>query len=136
MFYKYQTADPKTFRFLKELQIELQRNPTITEVLIWELLRNKKTGFKFRRQHIIENYIVDFVCIKNKLIIEIDGEIHLNQRELDASRTTRLNEIGFEVIRFSNHEVIANPQKIIQSIVDCLTLRNENDCLKNKEQST
>jgi hypothetical protein len=61
-------------------------------------------------QHIIDNFITDFVCLSKKLVIEIDGKIHLQQKEYDALRTERLNELGYQVIRFTNEEVFANPE--------------------------
>ena len=77
---------------------------------------NKKTGFKIRRQHIIDDFITDFVCLIKKVIIEIDGGIHLQQQEHDENRTARLNDLGYDVIRFTNEEVIKNPESVALSI--------------------
>ena len=81
---------------------------TPAEVKLWQYLRNKKMGVKFRRQHIIEFYIPDFVALSIKLIIEIDGKIHLKQKKEDAERTRRLELIGYRVLRFTNEEVEKN----------------------------
>ena len=105
----YVTADLQNYRFLKEFRAILKENPTDAEKLIWEYLRNKKTGHKIRRQHVIDNFIVDFVCLPKRVVIEIDGEIHNQQKESDALRTITLNEKGFRVIRFSNAEVLSIP---------------------------
>ena len=73
-------------------------------------------GYKFRRQHIIGNYIADLVCLDKRLIIEIDGLIHqLPENKIsDEERTLWLNKIGFDVIRFKNGEVLNNTDEIIQ----------------------
>jgi very-short-patch-repair endonuclease len=117
---KYQTANSKTYRFIKEFKDELNRNPTEPERIMWKLLRNKNSGFKIRRQHIIDDFIVDFVCISKKLIIEIDGNIHLYQQEYDEERMFRLRNSGFEVIRFSNEEVLSNSTLVLLKIKEKL----------------
>jgi very-short-patch-repair endonuclease len=106
----YMTANRKNYTLIKEMRDTLKDNPTKAEKVMWEYFRNKKTGFKIRRQHIIDNFITDFVCLSKKLVIEIDGKIHLQQKEYDALRTERLNELGYQVIRFTNEEVFANPE--------------------------
>ena len=83
---------------------------------MWEKLRNKNIGFKIRRQHFIDNYIADFVCINKKVIIEIDGEIHLSKIEEDMNRTDRLNELGFRVIRYTNDEVFKDADDVVERI--------------------
>jgi len=112
----YITANPKNYGFIKDMRDSLKENPTEAENVMWEYLRNKKTGYKIRRQHIIDNFITDFVCLIKKVVIEIDGKIHLQQKEYDALRTERLNELEYEVIRFSNEEVFANPEKVALKI--------------------
>jgi very-short-patch-repair endonuclease len=103
----------------------LKNNPTDAEKLIWEYLRNKKTGHKIRRQHIIDDFITDFVCLSKKVVIEIDGKIHLNQKEYDVLRTLRLNELGYDVIRFTNEEVFANPQFVFSRIKENLDSKSD-----------
>ena len=73
----YITADLVSYKYLKEIRRGLKENYTEAEKLMWKYLQNKKTGFKIRRQHVIDNFIVDFVCLPTKLVIEIDGKIHL-----------------------------------------------------------
>ena len=75
---------------------------------------------KFRRQHIIDTYIVDFVCIKKKLVIEVDGKIHDYQTEYDAQRTQYLNLQGFRVVRFPNYDVVNNLNQVIAKITEIL----------------
>jgi len=116
----YETANPKHYTLIKDLRDSLKKNPTEAEKIMWEYLRNKKTGYKIRRQHIIDDFIVDFVCLSKKVVIEIDGEIHLKQKEKDELRTERLNELGYDVIRFTNEEVFADPQLVFSRIKEVL----------------
>lgn len=96
---------------------EMRKNPTQAEAKLWGELRNKKLGYKFRQQHPIDNYIVDFVCLEKKLIIEVDGKIHQYQLEKDGERELLLKEKkGYKVIRFDNLEVLNNIQPVITKI--------------------
>ncbi|MFM7016840.1 MAG: endonuclease domain-containing protein [Bacteroidota bacterium] len=112
----YITANPKNYLHIKEMRDSLKSSSTEAEKCIWQLLKNKQVGFKIRRQHIIDDFIVDFVCLNKRLVIEIDGKIHLNQKEHDELRTSQLSELGYKVIRFSNEEVFANPDKVANQI--------------------
>ena len=113
---RYYTANPETYKFTKEFQKELKANPTEAEKVLWEYLRNKKTGYKIRRQHVVGNFIPDFICLSKKVIIEIDGGIHEIQKEHDELRTSVLNLLGFEVIRFTNDETLAAPWDVAEKI--------------------
>ncbi|MBO3697563.1 DUF559 domain-containing protein [Fabibacter sp. E12] len=107
----YQTADPMLYRRLKEFVRELKKKETLAESVLWERLRNKQLdGYKFRRQHIIGQYIADFVCLTRALVVEVDGGIHQlpDVAENDEVRTAWLEEQGFSVIRFTNDEVLAD----------------------------
>lgn len=112
----YQTGNPFNYKYLKVFQKDLKRNLTEAEKLLWKELQNKKTGYKFRRQHIISDMIVDFVCLRQKLVVEVDGKVHLKQIDEDLVRTQRLNTKGYYVIRFTNEEVIGNPEEIASKI--------------------
>ncbi|HJY63471.1 MAG TPA: leucine--tRNA ligase [Ignavibacteria bacterium] len=112
----YMTSDMANWNILKENARKNRKNPTDAEAVIWELLRDKRTGFKFRRQHAIDDFIVDFVCIDKKLVVEIDGGIHENQKEQDALRTSVLKDKGFRVIRFTNDEVLFKFEDVIEKI--------------------
>jgi len=112
----YITANPHSYPYIVDVRTELKKNPTEAEKVIWEYLRAKKTGYKIRRQHVIDNYIADFVCLPKKVVIEIDGKIHLQQKEQDEFRTYALNDEGYKVIRFTNEEVLANPQSVANQI--------------------
>ena len=119
----YVTADLQNYKYIKNVRKNLKENPTEAEQLIWEYLKNKKTGYKIRRQHVIDDFITDFVCLPKKVVIEIDGGIHLLQQEQDALRTNTLNEKGYKVIRFTNDEVLANPENVALKIKEVLDSR-------------
>ncbi|MFA5972036.1 MAG: leucine--tRNA ligase [Lentimicrobiaceae bacterium] len=112
----YITTDPYTFSRLKERAKEMRKNLTEAEKIIWEKLRKNQIKYKIRRQQIIDNYIVDFVCLPKKTIIEIDGPIHDFQKEADEKRTQYLNSVGYEILRYENEEVIVDPDKVAQEI--------------------
>ena len=95
---------------------EMRNNPTEAEKIVWMNLKSKALGYKFRQQHLIADYIVDFVCLSRKIIIEVDGEIHENQLEADAERTKVLNEKGFKVLRFNNKEVLNNIDSVLNVV--------------------
>jgi very-short-patch-repair endonuclease len=85
---------------------ELRRNMTDVERFVWSRLRGRRfAGCKFRRQMPLGRYIVDFVCLDCRLIVELDGGQHAEQVQYDVARTAWLNGQGFEVLRFWNHEV-------------------------------
>ncbi|RIY36889.1 leucine--tRNA ligase [Capnocytophaga canis] len=107
---------------LAEKAKDLRNNMTQAETILWEQLNAKKLDDKFRRQHVIGDYIVDFVCLAKRLIVEVDGGYHNveNQQVLDKERTEILNELGFEVIRFTNEEVISDIDNVLQKIQEKL----------------
>ncbi len=107
-----------TFKHAKEGR----KNPTVAEAFLWEQIRNRKIGYKFRQQHLIEDFIVDFVCLNKGLVIEVDGGYHFTpeQEELDDERTIRLNQKGYEVIRFTNEQVLNDTEQVLQEISEKL----------------
>ncbi|HMR92324.1 MAG TPA: vitamin B12 dependent-methionine synthase activation domain-containing protein [Chitinophagaceae bacterium] len=122
---RYETADPMLYGLLKEFVKTSRSNPTEAENITWELLRGKKLeGYKFRRQHIIGPYIADFVCLKHRLVVEIDGLIHQlpDNVESDIQRTLWLLEQGFDVVRFTNEEVISRPESVLEKILHRLQI--------------
>ncbi|MCW3093192.1 MAG: methionyl-tRNA synthetase [Ferruginibacter sp.] len=125
--FDYQTADPFVYGLLKEFVAEHRSNPTTAEDILWQILRGKKLdGYKFRRQHIIGDFIADFVCLNKRLIIEVDGLVHQTPENSisDEERTTELNRLGFEVIRFTNQEVINQTDEVLNKILHKLTEKN------------
>jgi 5-methyltetrahydrofolate--homocysteine methyltransferase len=128
--FQYQTADPVIYGLLKDFVKENRSNPTEAEKALWEMVRGKKLeGYKFRRQHIVGTYIADFICLQKKLIVEVDGLIHQlpNNTINDAERTAWLNRNGFDVIRFTNDEVINTPEKILENILAKLESLKDNE---------
>ena len=118
----WDTADPALYEQLKEHAEEMRKNPTEAESAMWEMLRGKNLDAKFRRQHIIGGYIVDFVCLDKQLVIELDGGYHNDpeQQELDRQRTNFLQSKGFSVLRFTNEEVLGNTDETLSIISNAL----------------
>ncbi|MFS4494234.1 leucine--tRNA ligase [Maribacter sp. 2308TA10-17] len=111
------TGDSSIIGTLLERAKEMRQNPTEAETKLWEVLRKKDFIYKFRRQHPIYKYIVDFVCLEKNLIIEVDGKIHEHQLNEDAERQLILEQKkGFKVIRFTNEEVLNNIQAVKEKI--------------------
>jgi ATP-dependent DNA helicase RecG len=114
----YITARTASYQQLKENARMMRRNPTEAEYVLWKYIRNNQLGYRFRRQQILDDYIVDFVCLEKKLIIEVDGKYHSDgeQREFDAMRQNKLQSEGYRMIRFTNEEVTTN----IEQTVECI----------------
>ena len=96
----------------------LRKNMTDAEKILWGYLKTKPNGFKFRRQHPLGIYIADFYCHKLKLVIELDGSIHDDERvkENDAIRQQRIEEDGLHVIRFKNSEILKDIENVLKAI--------------------
>jgi very-short-patch-repair endonuclease len=104
---------------------ELRKYPTLAEKIMWKYLQARQClGFKFRRQHQIDRTIVDFVCIREKLVIELDGSIHNKRKEYDQRRDAWLRSQGYRVMRFKNEEVEKTPENVLEEIK--LALRHLN----------
>lgn len=119
----YNTASPDRYLLLKDFAQTNKRFPTDAEKLLWEHIRARQLSVKFNRQHIIGDYIVDFVCLEKELVIEVDGGYHseYKQMEKDELRTERLRELGFSVIRFTNEDVLGNISNVLNKIKNKLT---------------
>jgi very-short-patch-repair endonuclease len=104
---------------LKDFRKELRKNSTSAEATLWELLKDKKLdNRKFRRQHSLGRYIVDFYCSTEKLIIELDGNLHgvYFKIEEDKERDKYLIELGYNVLRFENRLVFQDPEYVLEEI--------------------
>ncbi|MFQ6729669.1 MAG: endonuclease domain-containing protein, partial [Alphaproteobacteria bacterium] len=100
---------------------ELRKNSTLSEVLLWNLLKNKRAnGLDFDRQRIIGNYIVDFYCPKLNLVIEIDGCSHDNKYTYDKKRDNYLKSLGLHIVHFDDHDVKFNIDKVILTIEEII----------------
>ncbi len=97
---------------------ELRRRATEAERVLWERLRNRRLGgLKFRRQHPLGPYIVDFYCAEHRLVVEVDGPIHERQKERDALRAQHLEAYGYRVLRFRNEEVLTDIEAVLARIL-------------------
>ncbi|AKA35278.1 endonuclease domain-containing protein [Flagellimonas lutaonensis] len=106
-------------KFLKERRQDLRNNGTSAEAFLWRYLsKSQLKGRKFRRQHSIENHIVDFYCPGEKLIIELDGQVHDNVIALqkDSERDDYLKSLGFTVLRLENKLVFDDLEGVLQTI--------------------
>ncbi|MXN92125.1 leucine--tRNA ligase [Flavobacterium sp. Sd200] len=122
----YQTADKTIVGTLVEHGKANRKEATEAEILLWEALRNKNLGYKFRRQHAIGKYIADFVALEKRLIVEVDGGYHnqAEQIELDEERTLELEQkYLFKVLRFTNDEVLNNLESVLTNIRIALSNR-------------
>ena len=109
-------TDPNGYAKARALRKEL----TPAERKLWAALRQKQLGVKFRRQHAIGPYITDFCCIREKLVIEVDGSQHLDQEDYDAERTAYLEARGYRVLRFWNNHILKNLNGVIKVIQEAL----------------
>ncbi len=127
-----ETARNSTYKLFKELSQQHKDNPTHEEMMLWQMLRADKTCYHVRRQHIIDEFIVDFVCLKKMLTIEIDGGYHNTpeQKDYDTARTKYLSDAGFTEIRFTNEDVRTNINAVIEKI------KNKLDSMPDSDKSS
>jgi very-short-patch-repair endonuclease len=101
---------------------ELRNNPTEAERILWQHLRLRQLGgHKFRRQQPLGEFIVDFVCLEKRLVVEVDGGQHSSKVAYDEQRTAWLEQQGFRVLRFWNNEVLQNIEGVGEAIWQALT---------------
>lgn len=114
----YKTAAPDRYELLRSFARANRKNMTLSEQILWNVIRKKDFGVRFLRQHVIGDYIVDFICIEEKLIIEVDGGYHseTKQQNEDQQREEWLKAHGFRVIRFKNEEIMNELPKVINII--------------------
>ncbi len=108
---------------------ELRQESTEAEKLLWEELRNRKLiGLKFRRQHPLDKFIVDFYCNEKKLVVELDGAVHNEKinKEYDEARTAMLAGLNIIVLRFKNEDVTNNLKEVLKKISDTADMLNRN----------
>ncbi len=126
--YGYETNGDGTFNLLKRNAKSNRRYPTTAEAMLWENVRGKALGVRFRRQHQIGSYIADLVCLKYNLVVEVDGGYHYfgNQIISDEIKTKYLESQGFTVIRFDNNEVLQDIEGVIAKIKRKMEEQNNN----------
>ena len=116
------TADSTQYDLLKENAKTNRKNPTEAESVMWDMLKGNNLGYHFRRQHIILDYIVDYICLEKGLVIELDGGYHNDpqQKAYDGYRTAHLQRLGYTELRFKNEELLCNPDDVIKKIKETL----------------
>ena len=113
---RWQTR-PKTWSVLKDAARDNRHTPTLAERVLWSRLRGSQLqGVRFRRQHTIGSYIVDFYAAAAKLVVEADGEIHRQQTDDDRARDEFLEAAGLKVLRFENEEVVNRIDDVLARI--------------------
>ena len=119
---EFKTSSPDIYLLLKNNARKNRAKMTEAETMLWERLRCYPRPIRFRRQHIIGDYIVDFACLQKMLVIEVDGEHHSTneQKALDDIRTEYLNKIGFSVIRFTNEQVVNHIDDVLAHIEELI----------------
>ena len=111
----------------RSLARHLRRNQTDAEQKLWALLRARQIdGLKFRRQHPIGPYIADFCCLRHHLVVELDGGHHAETAQKDTVRSQWLNSHGYHVLRFWNHEVLTQPEAVIDAILSAVSTPHPN----------
>ena len=126
----YLTANPLFAKELVKLARQNRKQSTNAEEILWQEVRGSKLGFKVRRQHYIDNFIVDFICLEKKLIIEIDGAYHETEEQIekDNERTLLLEQkYNFKVIRFTNDEVENDLDNVLLNIKKALNVNQSTD---------
>lgn len=111
-------ANPSEYSLLQQHAKQHRRFSTVAESFLWEHLRGKRLGVKFRRQHVLYGMIPDFVCLCLQIIVEVDGGYHHTdyQQAQDSERTAFLESKGYFVLRFTNEEVMADSEGVLQQI--------------------
>jgi very-short-patch-repair endonuclease len=99
----------------------MRHTPVATEKLFWSRIRDRKLGgFKFKRQFLIDPYIVDYVCLEKNLIVELDGDLHDNTIDYDETRDAFLRRKGYRVLRFMNGEVTEDIGRVLETLLQAL----------------
>jgi very-short-patch-repair endonuclease len=110
-------------QLLEERARAMRFSPTRSEEWLWRRLSGSKTGFAFRRQLVIANFIVDFACTKVRLVVEIDGGYHEGRQRKDAARDRALAALGWRVLRVAEHHVFTDLDRLVARIAQTATER-------------
>ena len=113
---RYILSEKENYKFLINFAKENRKSPTFAERIVWNELRRNSFGVRFKRQVVVGMYIVDFICIEKKLIIEIEGYSHDGKEEYDKNREEYLKVAGFRVLRFTNDDATNNWEKCTTEI--------------------
>jgi len=105
---------------------QMRNQLTASEKCLWEALRKRQlNGLKFRKQHAVGRFILDFYCPEHKLVVEIDGASHETRHEYDAERTEILNVYGYRVLRFTNKEIAQDLPAVLSKIIQACDTPHE-----------
>jgi very-short-patch-repair endonuclease len=118
-------VSPARAALLEERARSMRCSPTRSEEWLWRRLSGSKTGFPFRRQLVIGEHLVDFACTKVRLVVEVDGEYHAARGRHDAQRDRALGELGWDVLRVSDHEVIQDLDAVVARIAEAAARAGE-----------
>lgn len=123
----YETTDGDIYQALLDNAKDNRKHMTEAESVLWGFLRSSALGVRFRRQHPIGEYIPDFVCLRKRLIVEVDGAYHFvyEQQISDEERTKYLNERGFTVVRFTNDEILSDIESVIAKIKRIINMQKD-----------
>jgi very-short-patch-repair endonuclease len=121
----YRELRYKNIKDLKARRVELRKNTTKTEVILWDKIRNRQVeNMKFKRQYSVVGYVVDFYCPEIRLVIEIDGDSHFTEKgvEKDVVRTKLINSLKINILRFTNDEIYNNLENALEILRDRIIL--------------
>ncbi|AXB30830.1 endonuclease domain-containing protein [Vibrio campbellii] len=113
-------------KYQKQIRSQLRTNMPKPEEILWQRIRRKQLGVKFRRQHGIGRYIVDFYCAELNLVIEIDGDSHFSDegKEKDTKRDAFMETLGIKVVRFTNEEVMKQTESVLERLFNLVQSNN------------
>ncbi|WP_370424789.1 DEAD/DEAH box helicase [Tenacibaculum dicentrarchi] len=117
---KYKDENSDSYKLIKEIAFKRKNRTSKAERALWEVLKNKQTGFKFRRYYLIEDFLIDFICLEKKLIIEVIGKYHTTEKQQEAMnlRTEILTAFGYKVVRLDENQILNSPENTLKNILD------------------
>ncbi len=114
---KYKDENSDSYQLIKEIAFKRKNRTSKAERALWEVLKNKQTGFKFRRYYLIEDFLIDFICLEKKLIIEVIGKYHTTEKQQEAMnlRTEILTAFGYKVVRLDENQILNSPENTLKN---------------------
>ncbi|MCD8407782.1 DUF559 domain-containing protein [Tenacibaculum dicentrarchi] len=114
---KYKDENSDSYKLIKEIAFKRKNRTSKAERALWEVLKNKQTGFKFRRYYLIEDFLIDFICLEKKLIIEVIGKYHTTEKQQEAMnlRTEILTAFGYKVVRLDENQILNSPENTLKN---------------------
>ncbi|MBE7630146.1 DEAD/DEAH box helicase [Tenacibaculum piscium] len=117
---KYKDENSDSYKLIKEIAFKRKNTTSKAERALWEVLSSKQTGFKFRRYYIIDGFLIDFICLEKKLIIEVNGKYHTTEKQQEAMRlrTEILTEFGYKVVRLDESQILNSPENSLKNSLE------------------